>query len=413
VWRETGIVEKLPPKLRYEWRTPIGGGFAGPAVADGRVYVFDRILAQGEPSPVSRWDVTDPVNGRERLLCLDAETGRIVWTREYPCRYTISYPTGPRATPTVDEGKVYTLGAMGDLFCLDAESGKAIWSRNYVKDFGTEMNPWGMASAPLIDGGRLIVLAGGKNSACVLALDKETGEEIWRALDSVDPGYSPPVIVEAGGRRQLIVWNPVGLYSLDPATGEVYWQEPASIKMGHSIATPVFDARENLLFVSSFFDGPMMMRLAAREPAAQLLWKGASHSELPQNTDGLHSLMCTPVLKDGYLYGVGSYGQLRCLEAATGKRIWETFDATGEGRWWNAFLIRHGDRFFLANEQGELIIARLSPEGYEEISRAALLEPTSRANRRDVVWSHPAFARRHIYARNDKEIVCVNLSAEK
>ncbi len=410
VWRASGIVEKLPQELARRWSTPVGGGFAGPAVAQGRVYVCDRVLAPGEKLSEGRWDLKDPVNGNERVLCLDSAQGQVLWKHEYPCRYEISYPVGPRATPTVDGGRVYTLGAMGDLFCLDAATGKVIWSKNYVRHFGTEINPWGMAAAPLLDGPRLIVLPGGKNGACVVALDKITGAEIWRALESKDPGYSTPIIVDAGGARQLLVWLPIGLYSLDPATGKVYWSEETNVRMGHSIASPIFDPKDRLLFVTSFFNGPIMMRTRADRPAAELLWKGSSTSELPRRTEGLHGLMSTPVLKDGYLYGVCSYGHLRCLEAKTGKRVWETLAPTGENRWSTAFLIRHGDRFFLFNERGELILAELSPQGYREFGRARVLSPTMQAGPRKVVWSHPAFADRRIYARNDEEIVCIDLA---
>jgi outer membrane protein assembly factor BamB len=410
VWRESGVVDSLPAELDYRWRTPIGGGFAGPAVVADRVYVTDRVLPPGVSNPENRWNRTDPVDGSERVLCLDAATGRIVWSHQYPCRYEISYPAGPRATPTVHAGKVYTLGAMGDLLCLEADTGRVVWSRNYVTDFGTRMNLWGMAAAPLIDGDRLILLAGGRDGGCVLALDKDDGRELWRALDADDPGYSAPAIIHFGGVRQLIVWNPVGLHSLDPDSGRLYWSQPFETRMGHSVASPVFDAKRGLLLVSSFFHGSLMMQLDDRRPAARLLWKGTSDSELPQSTDGLHALMCTPVLQDGYVYGICSYGRLRCLEASTGRRLWGTYAATPEGRWSNAFLIQHQDRFFLCNEQGQLMIARLSPRGYDEISRAKLIEPTNTAGRRQVVWSHPAFAGRCVYARNDKEIVCVDLS---
>src|SRR5207249_4071993 len=115
---------------------------------------------------------------------------------------------------------------------------------------------------------------------------------------------------------------------------------------------------------------------------------------------------------DGYIYGVAGYGALRCIKAVGGERVWETYEATGKGRWWNAFLIPNGDRFFIANEQGELIIAELSPRGYRELSRAKLIRPTNHVLRRDIVWSHPAFANRCAYARNDEEILCVSLAAK-
>jgi hypothetical protein len=133
--------------------------------------------------------------------------------------------------------------------------------------------------------------------------------------------------------------------------------------------------------------------------------------------------MPTPVIKDGHIYGVCSYGELRCLRLEDGKRVWADLRATSKGtppkdkrdqeRWANAFLTPHGDRYFLFNEKGDLIIAKLSPQGYEEIDRAHLLEPTGRLQDRSVVWSHPAYAERCIFVRNDKEIICVPLAAER
>src|SRR5258706_16444992 len=155
----------------------------------------------------------------------------------------------------------------------------------------------------------------------------------------------------------------------------------------------------------------MALRLDSTKPAETLLWQSKKVSE--RDTDALHSTMSTPFLEDGYIYGVCSYGQLRCLKADTGDRIWETFAATThdgkEMRWANAFIVKNGALFFLFNEQGDLIIAKLGPKGYEEISRAHLLEPTNTAAGRGVVWSHPAFANRRMYARNDSEIICVDL----
>ena len=139
--------------------------------------------------------------------------------------------------------------------------------------------------------------------------------------------------------------------------------------------------------------------------------KGKSDSEI--KTDGLHSIMATPIFNGSHFYGSCSYGHLRCLDASTGKRIWETIKPTGKDRWWNAFLVTHEDRQFIHNEQGDLIIAKLSPKGYQEISRAKLVEPTRKVRRRMTIWSHPAFALKSVFARNDKELVRVNLAAGK
>ena len=208
-----------------------------------------------------------------------------------------------------------------------------------------------------------------------VAFDKETGKELWRALSAQEPGYAPPVIYEAAGKRQLIVWHPEALNSLDPETGAVYWSEPRQRAVGPDVATPRKIGRPAFRHV-------VLQRLgddAPRSPikaAATKLWQSKKASE--KETDALHTIMSTPFLEDGYIYGVCSYGQLRCLKAETGERIWETFAATTGGkpvRWGNAFLVKNGDRFFLFNEKGDLIIAKLTPSGYEEISRAHLLEP--------------------------------------
>ena len=408
VWRETGIVEKFPaggPAVR--WRTPIGGGYTGPAVANGRVFVMDRQLAEGASNPQNAFNRGE-IPGSERVLCLNEADGRIVWKHEYNCPYTVSYAGGPRTTPLVSGGKVYTLGTEGNLLCLDAANGKVLWSHEFKPEFHLKTPTWGFAGHVLLDGKKLICLAGGEGSVAV-AFDKDTGKELWRALSAQEPGYAPPVICEAGGKRQLIVWHPEALNSLDPETGAVFWSERFNARMALSLAMP--RKMGDLLFVTAFYNGSLMMRLDSAKPAATKLWGSTKTSE--KDTDGLHSLMSTPFLEEGYIYGVCSYGQLRCLKAESGERVWETFAATTDGnpvRWANAFLIKNGDRFFLANEKGDLIIAKLTPKGYEEISRTRLVEPTNNDPHRAVVWSHPAFANRCVYMRNDREIVCMSLA---
>jgi outer membrane protein assembly factor BamB len=398
IWTESGILDKFPEKgLTAVWRTPIHGGFAGPAVAAGRVFVTDFKRSSGK-------------KGMERALCLDEKSGKILWTREWDADYQgISYDTGPRATPTVDGDRVYIVGGSGTLLCLNARTGDVIWRKDYVKDYRMQMPTWGIASAPLVDGDRLIAIVGGQPDAKVIAFDKMTGKEIWRALPSdSEQGYSQPVIVAARGTRQLIIWDPTAVVALDPATGKTYWQHPFRINLGLTLATPVFDGSR--LLVSSFYNGSMLLDLAKEK--ASVIWKGKSNSEI--NTDGLHAVVNTPVIDGDYIYGICSYGQFRCLNLKTGERIWETMEVTKEkARWASGFIVRHGDRYFINNDRGELIIAKLSAQGYQEISRTQLIKPTSNpGNRRElgaVNWSHPAYANRHIVARNDEEIISVSL----
>jgi outer membrane protein assembly factor BamB len=406
VWRETGILDRFPdggPKVR--WRVPVGGGYSSPTVAEGRVFILDRHVKAGAPKAPNAF-ARATIPGVERVLCLEERSGKVLWIQEYPCDYTMSYNAGPRAAPLVSGGRVYTLGGEGDLQCRQVVDGQLVWQ----KELGKQQTPtWGFSASPLIEGDKLIAI-GADPAGMVMAFNKDTGALLWQAVPAREPGYSSPIVIEAGGVRQLIVWSPQSLNSLDPDTGKVHWSEAFASRQGMSIATP--RRLGDLLLVSAFYDGAMMMRLDPEKPAATRVWKSGGRNE--RNTVALHAVMVTPVLKDDHIYGVCSYGQLRCLKALTGERVWETLAATGDGnptRWGNAFIVPNGERYFLFNEKGDLIIARFSPAGYEEISRAHVIDPTNTDPGRPVVWCQPAFANRSMYVRSDKELVCVSLAA--
>jgi outer membrane protein assembly factor BamB len=407
VWNETGILEKFPSDgLKVLWRTPVRAGYAGPAVANGRVFVLD-------------WVETQRPRGIERALAFDEKTGKILWTREWPADYRgIQWPVGPRATPTVDGDRVFVQGADGKLLCLSVSTGEIIWQKDYAKDYGADRMKWGFdwgfSSAPLVDGNRLIALVDGRPDAKVVAFDKATGAEIWRALAAdTDLGVGQPVIITAAGTRQLIIWYPGAVASLDPVTGRVYWQQPYKVGGSMTVALPVQYGSQ--LFFSTFYDGPLMLTLDDQKPGVTVLWKGKSDSEIL--TDGLHTVITTPVIIGDYIYGICSYGQFRCLNAKTGERVWETQAVTKErARWASGVMVRNADRLFINNDRGELIIVKPNPVKYEEIDRTALIKPTSPPqNRRELVnvnWMYPAYANRHIYARNDEEIICASLAAD-
>lgn len=413
VWREAGTLTKFPaggPKVL--WRAPISGGNSGPAVAGGKVYVMDRRTPpkkEGEAPPKGT------LPGSERVVCLDAATGKPVWEHEYDCPYEkVAYTYGPRVTPMVHQGRVYTLGTMGHLKCLDAATGKPVWEKNLPKEYATKPPLWGYSATPLIDGDQLITLVGGKGSA-VVSFDLATGKEKWKALTAEDVCYVPPVVVSVGKARQLIVFLDNAVHSLDPATGRPYWNVPYPEdgnpqRPAVNIAMPVLFDGDKLL-VSSGYHGSVVLQLDQEKPAAKVRWRDKGNLERPQ---GLHALMTTPVVRDGCIYGIGGFGELRCQRAADNATAWETTKVFGKKAFCGtAFLVPNGDHWYLFTDQGELIIAKLTPEGYQEIDRAKVIERTQVSKGRDVVYSHPAFARGCAFIRNDKELVCVDLKEKQ
>ncbi|MEM9586702.1 MAG: PQQ-binding-like beta-propeller repeat protein [Planctomycetota bacterium] len=405
VYREDGIIDEIPAEgLTVKWRTPIGGGYAGPAVADGKVFVFDYQKSGGEAfnDPGKRAQV----QGSERLLVLDASNGNKIWEYSYECPYSISYPAGPRCTPTVDEDRVYLLGSEGDLTCLSVASGDVVWKRSYKNDFSADVPIWGFAGHPLVDGELLICQVGGDGQG-VVAFNKRTGEVVWKALDA-KAGYCPPSIIEAGGTRQLIIFHPSAVTSLNPTNGNQYWDIPIQPGYDMSIARPMRDG--NRLYASAIHQEAVAIELAEDRPAAKELWRGEAKN-------AVHAGNMTPLFVDGVIYGTDCVqGALMAIDGDNGDRLWQTFEPTKPDekrfiRHGTAFITRIGDtnRYFLFGELGDLIVASLTPEGYQEHGRFHVLEPTGEAFGRDVVWSHPAYANQTAYARNDKEIVAVSL----
>ena len=298
-------------------------------------------------------------------------------------------------------------GAMGHLHCLDAATGTIHWVKDLNQDYQIVMPIWGIAAAPLVVGDTVILHIGGKD-ACIVALDLESGEQRWTALND-RASYSSPVMVQQAGKPVVICWTGDSVSGLAPDTGKVHWRHPfPPSRMPIGIATPVVHGPD--VFLTSFYDGSMMLRLDQKKLAVSQLWRKVGGDE--RNTIGLHSIISTPIRLEGHLYGVDSYGELRCLDAATGARIWEDQTATPKARWSTIHFVQNKDRVWMFNERGELIIARLSPQGFEEISRAKLIEPTlDQLNRRNgVCWAHPAFANRHVLIRNDNELVSASLA---
>jgi len=397
-WQETDIIDKLPEgQLPYVWSTQIGPGYSGPTVAQGRVYVMDR-------QPKDR-------EATERIHCLDSQSGKSLWTFEYPAEYRISYTAGPRASVTIDQGKAYCVGAMGHFHCLDAVSGEVIWKRDLQQDYDIQMPIWGIAASPLIYGDLVIQQVCGAGDACMVAFDKLTGKEIWRALK--DRGaYSSPILIRQADQDVLVCWTGDSLSGLDPKTGSVMWGHPfPPSRMPIGVGDPVLSGEQ--LFVSSFYDGSLMVRVPKDKVTAEVIWRGVGPDE--QHIKSLHAMIGTSIVQDNLVFGTDSYGEFRCLDGLTGERIWEDTTAVPRAPWATIHMVRQADRVWMFNERGELLITKLSKEGLEVLSRSKLIEPTrdQLGQRGGVCWSHPAYAEKSIFARNDRQIVRVSLDKKQ
>jgi outer membrane protein assembly factor BamB len=387
VYSESGLLQSFPTGgLKVRWRAPVGWGFASPVVAQGRVYLADS-------------EVVKP-RARERLHCFDATTGKALWTHTYDVAYEdwAFDPTqeiGPVATPIVHNGKVYALGRLGHLFCLDARKGDVLWQRNLENDYRVAFAPG--TPSPLIEEDLLVLFIGGKPGACVVALHKDTGKEVWKALDE-SLTFSSPIVVTAGGKRQLIVWTQESVTSLDPSAGKTYWRQWLTTSSEYAVSTPVFH-KDRLLV------GGLMFQLDVDKPAAKILWPD---SKVPSRRIFSHT--STALFCGDHLFSAKSSGELICLDATTGEQAWESAKVTGLKNGASIHLTQNGDSVLLYTDKGELIRAQLTAQSYKEIGRVAVLAPTFPFAGRKVAWSAPAFANRHIFARNGKELICASLA---
>jgi outer membrane protein assembly factor BamB len=389
-WAEGGGIPEAFPAggLAVRWRVPVGFGWSSPVVAGGRVFVTDSHLLRP--------------GAQERVHCFDEATGKPLWTHAHDVTYpdwafVPGQEARPSATPLVEGGRLYNLDGNGAVHCLDVTTGQPVWERRLEAEYKIETLK--CRASPLVEGDLLILHVGGKPGACVVALDKRTGAEVWHALDDA-VSNSSPVVVTAGGKRQLVVWTCDSVTSLDPSNGQAYWREPLVTSNNDAVATPVWQG--DLLLISG-----LMFRLDADKPAATVIWpesRGVARRLLSHTS--------TPLLAGGHVYGARSSGELVCLEAGTGKPVWETDEVTEPKAGASIHLTPAGDGVLMFTDEGNLIRARLTPAGYAETARARLIEPDYRFSAAKVVWAPPAYANGRVFARNDTELVCASLQAK-
>lgn len=370
---DVGLAMSWPAKgPRVLWRADCGEGYSSVTVAAGRAFTHMR---------------TDREN--ETVICWDAITGDEQWRVNYPCQYWNQYGSGPRSTPTVDGDRVYTVGATGILHCLKTEDGEKVWAKDLLKEYDAVNREWGVAFSPLIEGDLVLTMPGGSGGKSLVALDKHTGKEVWRALD--DPAsFSSPIAATLAGERQLVFLTGNALVGVSPRNGTLHWRYPWQTHAGVNVATPI--ARGDYLFLSTGYNkGCAVLKVRADGRGGFEVRRVYESSEMCN-----HFASC--VLYGEHLYGVsGDNGILTCMEFRTGKVCWENTDF-GKG----SLLVADG-HLLLLSDRGRLVLAEATPEEYREKAAFAAFR------RGDKCWTMPVLADGRLYLRNQKQVVCLDL----
>lgn len=364
------FAQREPERL---WKQEIGGGYGGVTMSNGRIYVMDR---QKAPKEV------------ERLLCFDAESGKALWTHSWEVEYgSMDYGTGPRSSVNISDGQAYALGATGVAMCLDATTGEVVWQVDTVAKFGAKIPTWGFAASPVLDGERVLLHVGAEKNGSVIALNKASGAEVWRG--GPDPaGYCTPEIIMHAGTRQLIVWGPEHVQSLDPDTGEANWTYPYKITYGVSIAQPLY--HDGLLLVSGYWHGAKVLKLGNTPKEVALVW---------ENEKEICGLMSAPLHQAGVVYMLDKNRGLQAFELQTGKILWSddnTLTPKDRNPQMSLVWLNEGAGVAaLLNASGELVHVALKPANREELGRHQIIGKT---------WAHPAFVGSQVFARSDREL---------
>lgn len=362
---------KQAPKIL--WKQPVGEAHSSPVVAGGKVFAFTKVAGKND----------------EQVEAFDAVTGKRLWTQI--CErgaFKGLYGDGPRGTPAVDNGKVYTFGITGVLTCLNAEDGAKLWDVNTLKQYQAGNLLFGVSGSPLIEGDRVLVNVGGKG-ASIVAFDKNSGKEVWKTLDH-KASYSSPIAIGQGDQRQLVFLTAKGLVALAPNDGTIVWQFPYEDKISESSTTPVLIG--DTLLASSITLGSVGLKHEGAKVTKQWLD--------PEMT----CYFSTPVAvsKDHVYLVTGSLlsqqASLHCVAAASGKKLWTRKEKVGA---YHASLLRTADnKLLLLEEAGNLVLVDPDPKEYRELARAKVCGKT---------WAHAALANGRLYVRDDKELVCVEL----
>ncbi|MBL9191042.1 MAG: PQQ-like beta-propeller repeat protein [Opitutaceae bacterium] len=355
-----------PPEIR--WRRKVGAGWSG------FVIVGDRVLTQEQDQ------------GNECVTCYELATGRDVWTHAYAARYDNPVGgEGPRATPTVVDGAVYTLGSTGMLHALDLQTGRVRWSRDLVADTGARMPEWGYAGSPLVQDGVVIVSAGGRDGQSLVAYRTSTGERAW-AAGTAAAGYGSPFLTTLAGRRQILAYNHRFITAHDAADGTVLWEYPWGTGQPYA-AVPVVAGPNRVAFSAGYGVGTELLEIARDA-------NGTFSAERVWQSRKLKAKFANPVAREGFLYGLDD-GLLACLDLNDGRDRWK------QGRYGHGQGLLVGDLYLLMAESGELVLLRPTPDGPNELHRFRVFDSKT--------WNPIALSGDLLLVRNDQEAACLRL----
>jgi outer membrane protein assembly factor BamB len=409
---EKGIIAPWPKEgLRIVWTEKLGTGYVMPAISKGRCFIFDG-LARPDRSAE-----------KQRLRCVKSETGEHLWTFDYPCNYKdiIGFDPGPRCSPIVDGGRVYICGPEGMLHCLSVVDGKVIWKVDTVAKFGIQQNFFGAGSTPVIDGDLLIAQVGGSppdspdigsnrvvsNGTAVVAFDKFTGKVKHWGGDEV-ASYAGPVLATIDGRRWCFVFARGGLLGLDPVTWKVDFHYPWRASELYSVNASNPLVVGDKVFISECYQiGSSLLKV--KPNGYEVLWTD-------KNKGRDKSMMChwmTPIHHDGYIYGCSGRHEdgceLRCIKLETGKVMWSDRARTLE----RTSLLMVDGHFICLDERGELLLLKVNPEKFEEVSRLELNKDEDKALLKAPCWAAPILSHGLLYVRGRDHLVCLELIPRK
>ena len=367
-YEEMAIVTNWPAQgLPAVWKQPIGVGYSSFVVADGRAYTIEQRRRQ------------------EVATAYDLETGRELWAQGWNAEYSDETGDGPRATPTWDSGRIYALGATGELRCLDAKSGAVVWGKNILRENGASNLPWAMAASPLVVDDKVIVLPGGSSGNSVVAYNKNTGAPVWKALNDRQ-GYVSPMLMTLAGRRQVVIVTSSRIVGLAPENGTLLWSTDWDTDMGINVSQPLVVDQNRFFISSGYGKGAALIQIDGKGNtfSARALWENIN----------MKNKFNSSVLHQGYVYGLDE-GILSCVDVNTGERKWKG------GRYGYGQVLLASGHLIVMSDQGELVLVKASPDQHTEVARFSALQGKT--------WNYPAIAGGRLFVRNANEMAAYNI----